>query len=107
MHIEQYDLGAEHVVTLSGRITIDSSPNLRLLLLECLRAPAYKTLTVNLSEALYIDTSALAIFLEVLKAARGLGKTLRLTGARGRPRYLLEATGFIHFFSEVAQPTSR
>jgi anti-anti-sigma regulatory factor len=55
MHVKQYDSGAEHVVAVWGRVTIDSSPNLRLLLLECVRTSGYKTLTVDFSEALGAD----------------------------------------------------
>ena len=41
-----------------------------------------------------------------LRAARNLKTNFQLSGLRDRPRYLLEATGFIRLFSEVPQETS-
>lgn len=88
-------------VELSGRITIDSSPDLQALLLRSVRSSICKTLTVDLYDVAYIDTSGLAVLLEVLRGARSQGKQLRLSGLRGKPRYLLEATQMLHFFLEV------
>ena len=93
--------GAESRVSLSGRITIDSSPGLRALLLERLESPGCQTLTVDFCEVTYIDTSGLAILVEVLRAARIQGKAFRLSGLRERPRYLLETTRLLHLFTEV------
>ena len=97
--------GAEYAVSLSGRITIDSSPDLRELLLERVNSPDSRSLTVDFYEVAYVDTSGLAMLIEVLKAARGQGKTLGLSGLRERPRYLLEATRLLHFFHEVNRDT--
>jgi anti-sigma B factor antagonist len=107
MHIEEHDQGGDHVVALSGRITIDSSPELRLLLLKRITTPGRDSLTIDFSETAYIDTSALAVLLETLRVAHHLGKAFQLSGLHGRPRYLLEATGFIRLFSEIPQQTSR
>jgi anti-sigma B factor antagonist len=93
--------GAESRVSLSGRITIDSSPGLRALLLERLKSPGCQTLTVDFCEVTYVDTSGLAILVEVLRAARTQGKVFRLSGLRERPRYLLETTRLLHLFDEV------
>lgn len=93
--------GGNCFVSISGRITIDSSPDLRMLLLETLQAPDCENLTVDFSEVVYVDTSGLAILVEVLRAARGLKKDFRLSGAQGRPRYLLETTRLLPLFEEV------
>ena len=93
--------GAESRVSLSGRITIDSSPGLRALLLERLESPSCQTLTVDFCEVTYVDTSGLAILVEILRAARTQGKAFRLSGLRERPRYLLETTRLLHLFDEV------
>lgn len=87
----------------SGRITIDSAPDLRTLLLQHLAIPACKSLTLDLSDVVYVDTSALAVLLEALKAAYGLNKTFHLSGLRERPRYLFEATRLLHLFDRVAK----
>ncbi len=96
---------AECQVRLSGRITIDSSPNLRALLLQRLESPTCQILTVDFCEIAYIDTSGLAILVEILKAARTQGKTFNLSGLQERPRFLLEATRLLHLFHEVNHET--
>ncbi|HXK06480.1 MAG TPA: STAS domain-containing protein [Verrucomicrobiae bacterium] len=88
-------------VELSGRITIDSSPDLQTLLLRRVESPDCRTLTVDLYDVAYIDTSGLAMLMELLRAARLQAKDLRLSGLRERPRYLLEATRLLHLFQEV------
>jgi anti-sigma B factor antagonist len=93
--------GAECRVSLSGRITIDSSPDLRLLLLGHVQSPDCQSLTVDFWEVAYIDTSGLAMLLETLNAARHHGKTFQLGRLRERPRYLLEATRLLHLFDEA------
>lgn len=97
--------GAECAVSLSGRITIDSSPDLRELLLERVNSPDSRSLTVDFYEVAYVDTSGLALLIEILKAARRQGKTVRLSGLRERPRYLFEATRLLHLFHEVNRDT--
>jgi anti-sigma B factor antagonist len=87
-------------ISLSGRITIDSSPELRKLLLRQLESPLCRTLSVDLYEVDYIDTSGLAILVETLKAARTRRKILRLSRLGERPRYLLESTRLLHLFQD-------
>ena len=95
--------GAECRVSLSGRITIDSSPDLRELLLGQLESSTCQILTVDFHEVAYVDTSGLALLVEILKAARTQGKAFHLSGLQERPRYLLEATRLLHLFDEVTQ----
>jgi anti-anti-sigma factor len=94
--------GNECSTKLAGNITIDSSPELRRVLLRILKAPDCGRLTLDFSEVVYIDTSGLAVLLEVLRAARQLGKSLQLSGLRERPRYLLESTGILRLFEEAS-----
>jgi anti-sigma B factor antagonist len=90
--------GAECQLSLSGRITIDSSPALREALLRRLETPSCDVLALDLYDVAYIDTSGLAILVEILRAARRLGKQLRLSRLGERPRYLLETTRLLHLF---------
>jgi anti-sigma B factor antagonist len=92
--------GDECQVSLSGRITIDSSPDLRALLLRQLQSSSCQILTVDFCEVDYIDTSGLALLVEILKAARTQGKAFHLSGLQERPRFLLEATRLLHLFHE-------
>lgn len=91
------------LVSISGRVTIDSSPDLRMFLLQALAKVDCTTLTVDFDEVTYVDTSALAVLLELLKTARRLNKTLHLSGLGERLRFLLEATRLQHLFDEVAR----
>lgn len=88
-------------VKLAGRITMDSSPELRLLLLRKIGCIACPVFTVDLGEVTYMDTSGLAVLVGLLKAARQSSKRFQLSGLRERPRYLLEATHVLHLFEEV------
>ena len=100
-HIASEQHGEESFAKLDGGITIDSSPELRRVLLRMLKAPDSRRLTLDFSEVDYIDTSGLAVLIEVLRSATQLGKSLQLSGLRERPRYLLESTGLLRLFDEA------
>jgi anti-sigma B factor antagonist len=87
-------------ISVCGRITIDSSPSLRVLLLESLSSSDCEDLTVDLDEVLYVDTSCVAVLLETLKEARAQKKAFRLSGVDGHARFLLEATRILNLFNE-------
>ena len=91
----------------SGRIDVDSSPEFRGSLLRTLRVPDCQCLEVNFGQVAYIDTSGLAVLIDVLKSARQLGKKLELSGLKERPRYLLESTGLMRFFVEARSPCDK
>jgi anti-sigma B factor antagonist len=96
--------GPKSRADVSGRIDIDSSPEFRGSLLRMLRAPDCQGLEVSFCEVAYIDTSGLAVLVDVLKSARHLSKTLELSGLQEGPRYLLESTGLLRFFVETRSP---
>jgi anti-sigma B factor antagonist len=98
LHIESEQHGEESFVKLAGSVTIDSSPELRRVLLRMLKTPDGRRLTLDFSEVVYIDTSALAVLIEVLRSAKRLDRSLQLNGLRDRPRYLLESTGLLRLF---------
>jgi anti-sigma B factor antagonist len=100
-HIDSEPHGEESFAKLAGSITIDSSPELRRVLLRILKASDCRRLTLDFSAVVYIDTSGLAVLIEVLRSARQLGKRLQLSGLRERPRYLLESTGLLRLFDEA------
>jgi anti-sigma B factor antagonist len=100
-HIASEQHGEESLVKVAGSITIDSSPELRRVLLRLLKGPDGRRLTLDFSEVTYIDTSGLATLIEALRSARQFGRSLQLSGLREKPRYLLESTGLLSFFKEV------
>lgn len=93
--------GEECRVTLAGRVTIDSCPELRTTLMDRLASDGCQRLAVDFYDVVYIDTSGLAMLVEILKFARARGKVFSMSGLRDRPRYLLEATRLLRLFHEV------
>ena len=98
--------GLDCLASLSGRITVDSSPDLHDVLEKKLRN--CETLTLDFDGVVYMDTSGIVMLAELLKFAREQGKSFRVQGLRGRRRYLLEAAQLAPLFnldaiSEVAQ----
>ncbi len=86
------------LVSLHGRLTIDSSPELRNQLLAVLCGETLENLVIDLSEVPYVDLSGVATLLETLRLARGRNTGLQLRGLHDRPRYLLEVTGLLSLF---------
>jgi anti-anti-sigma factor len=103
LRLEREQPGATHELWLSGRIDIESAPDLRKLLLQRIRLAACRILAVNAEDVVYIDGAGIATLLEVLKAARLLGKQFVLKGMQERPRYLFEVTGLQHLFNGEAK----
>jgi len=79
-------------VAVAGRVTVDSSPNLRSALLEVLRRGAAPVAVIDLSGVSYLEMSGLATLLEALKVAREHSVKLRVTGISGEARTLAEIT---------------
>jgi anti-sigma B factor antagonist len=77
-------------VAVAGRVTVDSSPNLRSALLDLLSRKAALFILVDFSGVSYLDMSGLATLLEALKAAREHLVRLRVTGISGKARTLAE-----------------
>ncbi|HME35659.1 MAG TPA: STAS domain-containing protein [Candidatus Sulfotelmatobacter sp.] len=90
--------GAEAVLSLSGRITVDSSPQLRNQLLAILHGEMPETVTVNLAGVPYLDFSGIATLIEALKIARHRNKTLVLQGLQGPIAHLLQISGLLALF---------
>jgi anti-sigma B factor antagonist len=93
------DAGEEGtLVGLRGRLSVDSSPAFRDLLLATLRQQSPAAVIVDLSEVSYIDASGIATLVEALKIARNRKSTLCLKGLEGRVRHLFEVAGLLTLF---------
>ncbi len=88
------------LVSLKGRIDIDSSPAVRDQLLALLQAPHPRTVSIDLSGVTHIDSSGVATLIEALKIARSFKTELRLQGLHDRLHRLFEATGILSLFNE-------
>jgi anti-sigma B factor antagonist len=90
MTVQVVPAGDEISVTVAGRVTVESSPTLRSMLLDLLRRNAALVIVIDLSAVSYLDMSGMATLLETLKAARERLVKLRLTGMNGQSRKLAE-----------------
>jgi len=94
------------IVSLNGRLTIESSPSLRDRLLTTLHDGQLQSLTINLVDVPYIDCSGIATLIEALKIARTRNTKLQLSGLQDRVHYLLEVTGLLPFFRHSRDESS-
>ena len=81
---------SQSTVTVIGRVTVDSSPHLRYVLLQSLRRGTGPVLVIDLFGVSYLDMSGLATLLEALKAAFQRSVKLRVLGMRGQSKMLAE-----------------
>ena len=86
------------VVSVTGRVSVDSSPGLRKELLGLLSRRSLRALIIDLSQLSYIDCSGIATLIEALRIARQRQTKLQLRGVRDGPRHLLEVTGLLGLF---------
>jgi anti-sigma B factor antagonist len=92
-------LGNDAIVRPSGRIDVDSSPDLRDCLLAILSAePLPRAITVDLAGVPYIETSGIATLIEALRIARHQQSIFCLQGLSGSVLRLFEVTGVLTLF---------
>jgi anti-sigma B factor antagonist len=109
LEISVDQLGNDAVVRPTGRINVDSSPDLRDCLLAILTAkPLPRAITVDLAGVPYIETSGIATLVEALRMARHRQTMFCLQGLRGSVLRLFEVTGVLALFqaSDCGQKVS-
>jgi anti-sigma B factor antagonist len=98
MSVDVRQAGACTTVVVSGRVTVDSSPQLRSVLRETIGAAPSAGVVIDFTGSSYLDTSAIATLLEAATLASNLAVPLRLIGLRGDARLVAEATELDHIF---------
>ena len=99
LEIKVEDSGREVIVRLSGRVNVDSSPVLRDRLIAILfEKPLPPAVTVDLTGAVYIETSGIATLIEALRFARHHQIGFFLRGLNGSVLRLFEVTGVLALF---------
>jgi anti-sigma B factor antagonist len=83
--------GGPVLLRLRGELDVHGAPVLRGQLLDLL--PGRPPLVVDLQALDFMDSSGLAVLLELRSRARQNGWNVSVRGARGRVRELLERTG--------------
>ena len=87
------------LVRLSGRINVDSSPDVRdHLLAILLNKPSPRTVTVDLAGVPYIDLSGIATLIEALRIARHHETRFCLQGLSGSVLRLFQVTSVLDLF---------
>ena len=98
LEITVEDSEKEVVVRLSGLVNVDSSPDLRECLMAILKQPLPPAVTVDLTGAVYIETSGIATLIEALRFARHHQIGFFLRGLNGSVLRLFEVTGVLALF---------
>ena len=98
MEIEVEKIDKDTVIKLSGRLDLNTSPDLRKAALALYTKGRCKNLTVDFAEVSFIDTSGLATLLEILVATKEQGTQLTLSCLNERVRYLIDVNGLTGFF---------
>jgi anti-sigma B factor antagonist len=78
------------IVSVRGEIDLQNSPELRTELLDLLVKHAPQRLVINLSQVPYMDSSAIAVLVELLQKVRKTGGRVFLTNLQPRVKGLLE-----------------
>lgn len=95
--------GSEACVSLTGRITVETSPELRNCLLSLLQHESPQVIHLDLTEVPYMDCSGIATLIEALKFARQHQTSLQLHDMQERLLHLLEITGVLALFDSRGQ----
>lgn len=82
------------VVSLTGRVTMATAPQLRADLRELVET-GVKYVVIDLGGVDFIDSSALGALVSGLKAAREAGGDLRIVGPKEQVMDILEATNLL------------
>lgn len=91
--------GKDTMVRVSGRVDVDSSPDLRDRLRTLLSQESLpQNIIVDLADVPYIETSGVATLIEALRMARHRQITFRLQGLSGATLRLFEVTGVLALF---------
>jgi anti-sigma B factor antagonist len=93
------------VISITGRVGIDTSGQMRSRLADALRSRP-DAVTIDLSQVDYMDTSGLATLIEAMRLARQQNTQLLLRGVQQQPRYLLKVSDLDRVFpiEEDAKP---
>jgi anti-sigma B factor antagonist len=99
LEISVDQVGKDAMVRLSGRVDVDSSPDLRdRLRILFSEKTLPQTIIVDLAGVSYIETSGVATLIEALRVARHHQVNFRLQGLSGATLRLFEVTGVLALF---------
>lgn len=82
--------GSTLTVSVKGDVDVKNSPELRRVLLELIKDAVPQRLEFNLANVSYMDSSAIAVLVEMLQKTRKAGGVVALTNVQPRVKGLLE-----------------
>lgn len=94
------------IVVVSGELDVGSAPTLLRYLLDLMTAPI-DTITLDLNELSFIDSSGLKALIAARADAETVGITLTLRDVAAQPRRVLELTGLDELFDLDVRTPSR
>src|SRR5688572_1317221 len=94
------------IVAVRGEIDLQNSPELRTELLDLLVKHSPQRLVINLAQVPYMDSSAIAVLVELLQKVRKTGGKIYLTNLQPRVKGLLEIARLGSIFSIVNDEAS-
>ena len=101
LSVETRRADAHTIVTVTGRVTVDSSPHLRPVLHEAIAAAPPDGVVIDFTAARYLDTSAIATLLEAASLASTRGVPLDVIGLSAETRVVVEATELDRIFAAL------
>lgn len=91
--------GTTLTLRIVGDIDLHNSPDLRTALLALSQTGNYKKVIINLSKVLYMDSSAIAVLVEMLQKVRKNAGKICLTNLQPRVKGILEIARLESIFS--------
>jgi anti-sigma B factor antagonist len=107
MEIIAEKVGKDALIKLSGRLDMNTSPDLRKIALALYTKRSIKYLTIDFTDVSFIDTSGLATLLEIQVAAKENSVQLILSGLNEKVQYLIDVNGLTAFFNIVSSAQER
>ena len=89
------------IVAVRGEIDLQNSPELRTELLDIMTKHTPQRVVINLAQVPYMDSSAIAVLVELLQKVRKTGGKIFLTNLQPRVKGLLEIARLGSIFSIV------
>lgn len=94
------------VVAVTGEIDLNNSPDLRVALLDLVVQHQPKRMVLNLADVPYMDSSAIAVLVELLQKMRRNSGKVFLVAPQPRVKGLLEIARLDSIFSVVADESA-
>lgn len=85
--------GGVMTLAVAGEIDLATGPAVADAIMDALATDGIRTVTVDLSEVTFLDSSAIALLLKGRREADSRGVGYRVTGVTGIPREILQIAG--------------